>query len=575
MKIISLILLFLVPSLALAYDELCPTVRVKNLKKINLNENEKRLLCGDKEVPAWKEIPAYQALYFVTGFLQARGYLRPVINLENGILYVRHGPLAKIKKIRVEGETDAPSKKIQTKLRQLFNKKKLNTEALNSIEAEGLAQYRNRGYPCTDVKSEADIEKNIVYLRASRLWFHEFGEVIKEPIEGLHENALNRFYPFESNQPFNADLLKLTERRMTRSEVVQGTYFLEKCGPLEFELRQNFIIGPPRTLRYGVGASTELGPMARIRWSHNRLGTMASQLSATAQASLRSQSLNLSADTFLWGHEPRRSILSQVELIRERQLDYEQFVYRVRPLMKWTRDSEGFHKLYTFGPSYEGGTYHSADKSDTRSFGSGLIEGAFQWMSHLYELYDILPQEGQLFTFNFDMRHPSLGFAVPLLKMEAGAVHAERISNWGRGSLIGALRLNLGTTWLNTDELSINSLPPSVKFFGGGSDDIRGFFYRTLPRNNGSGALTKVALKSELRKTYLLIPSLEAFAFLDGGHFSESPWTLDKKLFYSPGVGLRWLSPIGLVQGYGARAFTTSPNEDLGYFFYAGIGGTF
>lgn len=557
------------------YDELCPTVKVKRLKKLKLTDNERRLLCGDKETSAYKSIPTYEAKYFFQGFLQSRGYLKPSLTIEDAILLVDPGKVAKVGKIHLSTDNHKVKKEVQSELRRLYKRKTLSTGTLSAIEGEGIAELRNRGYPCAKVSSVADVDYHDVILTPDNLSFHRFGEVDREPIEGLRENALDRFYPFEATDAFQGDLLKLTEKRLLRSEVVQGTYFLEECKGDSFTLKQNFILGPPRTLRYGVGASTELGPMARLRWSHNRYKSMASQLSATAQGSLRTQSLTLSADTFFWHGQPRRSVFSEAEVLRERQLKYEQLVYRSRSVMKWTRDSEDFFKLYTLGPAYEGGTYHSNENSNTRSFSSGILTGGLQWMSHDYELFDILPQDGELYSFNLDLRHPTLGFGVPLLKLDGTMVHISRLANWGRGTIIGASRLTGGTSWLDPEKASLASLPPTVKFYGGGSDDIRGFYLRTLPKNGGAGALTKATAKLELRRTYLFIPSLEAFAFLDGGYFSEESWTLDSSLYYSPGAGLRWLSPLGMVQSYVARGLSTDPAQDGGNFYYIGIGGTF
>src|SRR5690606_24286463 len=91
----------------------------------------------------------------------------------------------------------------------------------------------------------------------------KFGMVKKEPIEGLRKNALDRYYPYKENEIFDQRQLELTEKRMVRAEVVQGTYFLEKCEDDSFSLSQQFITGPPRSIRFGIGASTEVGPMVR------------------------------------------------------------------------------------------------------------------------------------------------------------------------------------------------------------------------------------------------------------------------------------------------------------------------
>src|SRR5690606_12868003 len=113
---------------------------------------------------------------------------------------------------------------------------------------------------------------------------------------------------------------------------------------------------------------------------------------------------------------------------------------------------------------------------------------------------------------------------------------------WGRGQAVGGVRFNLATTSVEQGT-ELDALPPSVKFYGGGSDDIRGFPLRALPENNGRGALSKLSAKFELRKTHFIRPALEAVVFFDAGIFGQESWSLDPKLYESPGIGLRWLSP--------------------------------
>jgi translocation and assembly module TamA len=569
-----ILLIFFLTYSAQASDKLCSTI-VYHGDALHFTETEKRLVCGDKSLEAYKDIPSYEASYIMTGFLQSRGYLSPRYESIDNVLHVHSGKKSFVKKFQVVSNETKVLTLVKHKLRKLFKRRLLSTSTLDSIEAEALSILRQNGYPCSKVKSEVDISKGLVIVYLNHLDFHKFGEVNKEKIPGLRDNALERYYPFTANQTFNEHQLELTEKRMVRSEVVQGTYFIEGCeGKEKFSLSQNFINGPPRTIRFGAGASTEQGPMLRVKWSHNRYKSMASIFSANLQASLRSQSLTFLADSFLWHSEPRRSLLSQAEIVRESQLDYDQILYRLKPHIKWTRDSEGHFKRYELGPSFEAGTYNSKEDTATQNFATGIIEGSAQWTSHEYELYDIHPEAGDSFGLSFDFRHPSLGFTDPLLKLDSSFVKLTHLANWGRGNLIGGLRTIVGTTWVSND-VSLNDLPPAVKYFGGGSDDIRGFQLKTLPQNDGLGALTKLALKLELRRTYVYLESIEAFTFVDMAYFGNQSWEVDPILYYSPGFGLRWLSPIGLVQTFIARALKSHPYEDSGNLIYVGLGGMF
>lgn len=580
MKLLILSLFFIVLNLhsAFAEEKICDTVILHGEdEKIKLTETEELLVCGDPKNSSYSNIPPYQASYFLTGFLQARGYLNPKFTTIDGVLHVDTGEPNKLKSISVLPINDEKMrKKIKVKLKRYYLGEKLKTTLLNEMEEKAKRSLVENGYPCAKVKSMADIHKSLVEFTLLEGKYSYFGDVNKEKIKGLQDNALERYYPYHHDDPYNKKLLELNEKRLIRADVMQGTYYLNNCSDEmeELKLSQYFVLGPPRTLRYGVGASTELGPMLRFRWSNNRHKSMASILSTNLQASFRSQSINFTADSFFWKNRPRQSLFSQAEFVRDSQIDYEQSVFRIKPHMKWTQDRLAHFQQYTFGPTFETGTYSVKSNPNTKSFTTVAIEGGFQWTSHDYEYFNFHPQEGDTFGFGFDFRHPTLGFTDPLLKLSSTYAHLLELGYWGRGSLIGAIRLNAATTWVGKD-VSLQSLPPSVKFYGGGSDDIRGFLLNTLPDNNGLGALTKLGMKLEIRRTNVFMESLEAFAFMDLSRFGYRSWETEDRLWYSPGAGLRWVSPIGMVQGYVSRGLVTNPGEDKGNFYYIGLGGTF
>lgn len=575
----NFIILFILSlnAVVFAKEQICSGIVIEG-EDIKLDDSEKLLVCGDPKSAAYKLIPPYQASYFLTGFLQSRGYLQPSFQTINGVLHVNTGKESKLKAIHLQSEKiEKDAKIIKKEMERRHLKSTLTPSLVNSLEGETIELLKQKSYPCSEVKSIVDAKTDEVSLDFIKTNSFSFGMIDADSIPGLHESALDRYYPFEPHDPYNQRLLDLTEKRMLRAEVVQVTYFLKNCSEDgdEFGLSQKFIPGPPRTVRYGVGASTELGPMIRAKWSHNRSGSMASTISARAQASIRSQSLTLMTDTFFWKHRPRRSVISQLEILRESQIDFEQLLVRLSPSsIKWTRDHGEHLWTWILGPSLESGTYHSKENSNTRTFNTGVLEGSLEWMAHKYEFFDTHPQSGDKFNFNFSFRHPSLGFSDPSLRLDSHYVKLNRLTEMGRGKLIGGVRLDAGTLWISKD-VTAKSLPPNVKFYGGGSDDIRGFLLNTLPRNDGLGAITRLSLKLEMRKTYLFKESIEGFTFIDSAYFGDESFSTRKELFYSPGLGIRWFSPIGIVQSYAARALVLNPSDDDGNLYYLGLGGTF
>ena len=561
-------------------DRICPKIIVhtkESMDEFELNETETRLICGDAENSAYKLIPSYQASYMLTGLLQSRGYSQPRFEYEGDLLHVYPENKSFVKEVVVISDNPNDSEMIKKEVLRKFKKEVITPKLLDEIELVSLTMLRNNSYPCSKIESSVDASVETVTITVSGLVPFQFGKITKEELVGVKERALERFYPFIEEDYFAEKKLTLTEKRFLRSGVVQGTYFQENCNLKEnkFSLSQQFIPGTSNTVRLGVGASTEVGPMIRAKWSNQRSGDMASLLEANLQLSFKKQSFSFLSDRYLWEDSPRRSLLTTLDIEKSDQGNYEEFSTELSPHIQWTRDSSSRLWTWSTGPSLILGSYRTnADSSDTKRVKTGALEGMLQIKSHDYEVFDIHPEDGDFMQFNFDFRHPTFGFDDPLLKLDLAYLRLMRLGNLGKGSAIGAVRFMASTTWV-PDDVGLSKLPPSVKFYGGGSDDIRGFRLSTLPDNNGLGALTKLGTKLEFRKTNVFIPTIESFTFIDFTYFGFRSWKIEDRIWYSPGTGFRWLSPVGLVQFYGARALSNKTIKDNGNYFYVGLGGVF
>ena len=106
-----------------------------------------------------------------------------------------------------------------------------------------------------------------------------------------------------------------------------------------------------------------------------------------------------------------------------------------------------------------------------------------------------------------------------------------------------------------------SQLPTSFKQFLGGSSDMRGFPRKSLP-SEGTGSLTKVYLGIELRLNNKLPYNLQPIAFLDFGQLGDLAFDLNATKFYSPGLGIRWQSPIGTVRASAAHGYVIDDELD-------------
>lgn len=117
----------------------------------------------------------------------------------------------------------------------------------------------------------------------------------------------------------------------------------------------------------------------------------------------------------------------------------------------------------------------------------------------------------------------------------------------GLGPDVRALgRLALG--WTGTDEF--RELPPSVRFFAGGDQSVRGYEYQSLGRRDREGNVIggETLLEASLEVDWLFFERWGRWgvaAFYDVGSAARD---LAGDLRQGAGGGLRWLSPVGLVR---------------------------
>jgi translocation and assembly module TamA len=114
------------------------------------------------------------------------------------------------------------------------------------------------------------------------------------------------------------------------------------------------------------------------------------------------------------------------------------------------------------------------------------------------------------------------------------------------------LRSELGAMW----DSDFARLPPSVRFFAGGDNSIRGYEYNTLGPKDASGQViggSELAVAS-LEFEHKVRPHWSVAMFVDSGNaFNRGDFTA----MTGAGIGARWLSPLGPI-----RVDVAHPFED-------------
>ena len=154
---------------------------------------------------------------------------------------------------------------------------------------------------------------------------------------------------------------------------------------------------------------------------------------------------------------------------------------------------------------------------------------------------DLYPDRGRRFTVEFLGTSDSFGSTTSFTQVTAWL-------RWVR-ALGAKTRLLARGTAGYTETANFDALPPSVRYFAGGDQSIRGFEFESLGPTNADGQV--------IGGTRLLIGSLEierqirgnyyGALFIDGGNaFNERNF----EPVYGAGFGLKWRSPVGPVRIY-------------------------
>lgn len=129
------------------------------------------------------------------------------------------------------------------------------------------------------------------------------------------------------------------------------------------------------------------------------------------------------------------------------------------------------------------------------------------------------------------------------------------------------LRAQLGLAWVDRFE----KYPSSLRYYAGGDQSVRGYKYQALGPVDPNGEVVggKHVFTGTVEYDHRVAEDWVAAAFVDGGNaFNES---LDK-MFYSAGVGARWLSPMGPIRLDFAVPINPAEDNDTNWRIHFGFG---
>lgn len=520
----------------------CPNIHLKT--PIQFSENELRLICGDPDNPEWQQVPTAEAKRFLTVFLQERGYHNPLFENMQGRLIVEPGKVSRLRAIHFYQHK--PSVDVK-RLRNVMGKP-ITPELLDRIENWVLLQLKVQGYACAEVTSASEPSKGTVTVYFTEGDRHRIISIRSEPVKGLSEEALRRYDAFSLGDFYSFQELELTKLRLITQGLLEATDFREVCTERGVILNQRNMAGPPKMIKVGFGFNTEHLGILRAAFHNTRLGQGGASIELSTFLSFREQHFRVGNQWYYVPSFPRHFIQTNGSITRYDERHSESFLMTVNAQPSLQYDLGNTALSASIGPSFSHSkTVRGKGPKDQSMLG---LEVNAQIMSHGFELFQHSPEKGYRYEFTAFLTHRSLAAPISAQKLSFMGQQYWNLGKFDPPLWVFGIRGGFDTT-VTKESLNGDQLPTHFRHFLGGASTLRGFNRKELPGEQG--ALSSLYLGIELRLNDLLPFKIQPFLFTDVGLIGSEAFSLTSPIYWSPGIGLRWESPLGPIRTTFAR----------------------
>lgn len=408
-------------------------------------------------------------------------------------------------------------------------------------EAKGglISQAQERGYLDADFSvHEIRIAPSLLTARI-RLEMetgqpYYFAAARIEGASGYPETFLRRYLAFQPGERFSYSRLGETQLNFTNSERFREVSLTpEKAESREFRIPVLVQLkpGPSRSLRQGIGYGTDTGGRFNVRYRDLNVRNRGHEFSANLFIAERLQ--GLAAGYIL--PDPvdiRSSTVLQFNLQRE---DVATYTSRLIALE--------LDRNRSFGKRELGSAYMRLQLEDytigVQASSARLVMPGLRYSGNFYD-NPARPARGYRYAFDLRGTHQLLGSDTEVLQLISEGSHLLPLP-W-RLSL--HTRAKAGMT-IVSDVLS--QLPPSLRFFAGGDQSVRGYTYQALGPRDATGQVVggKHLLVGSVELERALSKDWGISTFYDTGNAFDSFTGIT--FFQGAGVGLHYYTPVGAL----------------------------
>lgn len=360
---------------------------------------------------------------------------------------------------------------------------------------------------------------------------YRLGGVTFNEGHGFEQTLLERFVTFEPGELYHADKVAQLSRDLSNSGYFSGV--VVDASPSEAEDRvipvsASLRTRDPRSVGAGVGFSTDVGPRFRGTWTEHWINSRGHRRGAETELSQPRQSISG------WYELPldppmTDSIRLTTGYQREDIEDVES--ERLTLGQQWRHQLDnGWLRVTSLRWEGERFRIGGVDARTTRLFMPGIGFSKLQADSPLD------PSRG--YRLQFDVAGGLRDFlsTVDVVHVTAQAKGLYTFAD--RHRILS--RIEVGGIATNR----FSDVPPSLRFFAGGDQSVRGYGYETLSPEDedGNSVGGRFRLVGSVEYQYQFAEKWRVAAFIDEGNAIDDVFD---QLATGVGAGIRWISPVG------------------------------
>lgn len=377
----------------------------------------------------------------------------------------------------------------------------------------------------------ADIE--LVYQSGPR---YNLGQVKFEGDTPFDDELLQRMVPFKQDTPYDSELVAELNQALQSSGYFEGVRVdaapgaaVDRVIPVDVQLRTR----KPRTMGLGLGFSTDVGPRGKANWTRHWVNPQGHSYGAEMELSAPRQNVGL------WYDIPLDPPLTD-KLRWAGGYQYEELA-----------NTDSLSKLLTFGPEWHSKLPSGWQRVISLKWqreeyrlgdDSGLSTLLMPGISYSFLRSDnkVDPHNGYRLQFDAQVAKEGLASDTNLLH---GNVLLKGLTTLGQNHrFLG--RVQFGGSATN----GYKSIPPSLRFFAGGDQSVRGYDYQSLSPENSDGDKIggRYMVAGSVEYQYSVAEKWRVATFVDQGNSFNDLKLPSMKT--GVGVGVRWVSPVGPIR---------------------------